>query len=120
MVVERERTVAAAPEAVWELVSDPHMLPRWWPGVQRVEEVTGIAWTKVLRTPNIGGFDLPELVFSEKVDQIGEIRGSREENLLIHLKGRQHRQNSLWSGAARTLLGDCAPPWAISSAHPLS
>ena len=49
--MKRKRTVAAAPDAVWELVSDPHHLPRWWPQVQRVEEVTGDAWTKVLRTP---------------------------------------------------------------------
>jgi uncharacterized protein YndB with AHSA1/START domain len=51
VTVKRKRTVAAAPDAVWELVSDPHHLPRWWPQVQRVEEVTGGAWTKVLRTP---------------------------------------------------------------------
>jgi uncharacterized protein YndB with AHSA1/START domain len=50
-VVKRHRSVAAAPDAVWDLVSDPHHLPRWWPQVQRVEEVTGDAWTKVLRTP---------------------------------------------------------------------
>ena len=49
--MKRKRTVAAAPDAVWELVSDPHHLPRWWPQVQRVEEVTDDAWTKVLRTP---------------------------------------------------------------------
>ena len=51
MTVKRHRTIAAAPDAVWDLVSDPHHLPRWWPQVQRVEEVTGDAWTKVLRTP---------------------------------------------------------------------
>jgi uncharacterized protein YndB with AHSA1/START domain len=50
VTVKRKRTVAAAPDAVWELVSDPHHLPRWWPQVTRVEEVTGDAWTKVLRT----------------------------------------------------------------------
>jgi uncharacterized protein YndB with AHSA1/START domain len=49
--VRRSRTVAAPPDAVWSLVSDPHHLPRWWPQVQRVEEVTADAWTKVLRTP---------------------------------------------------------------------
>lgn len=43
--------MAATPDAVWDLVSDPYHLPRWWPQVQRVEEVTGDAWTKVLRTP---------------------------------------------------------------------
>ena len=51
MTVKRTRTVAAAPDAVWELVSDPYALPRWWPQVQRVEEVTDEAWTKVLRSP---------------------------------------------------------------------
>jgi uncharacterized protein YndB with AHSA1/START domain len=51
VTVKRQRTVAAAPGAVWDLVSDPHHLPRWWPRVQRVEEVTGDAWTKVLKTP---------------------------------------------------------------------
>jgi uncharacterized protein YndB with AHSA1/START domain len=49
--VRRARTVAARPDAVWALVSDPRALPRWWPQVQRVEEVTGDGWTNVLRTP---------------------------------------------------------------------
>jgi uncharacterized protein YndB with AHSA1/START domain len=51
VLVERTRTVAAPAEAVWDLVGDPWMLPRWWPAVQRVEEVTGAAWTNVLRSP---------------------------------------------------------------------
>ena len=50
MTVKRHRKIAAASDAVWDLVSDPHHLPRWWPQVQRVEEVTGDAWTKVLKT----------------------------------------------------------------------
>jgi uncharacterized protein YndB with AHSA1/START domain len=33
---------------LWGIVSDPHHLPRWWPGVARVEEATPEAWTKVL------------------------------------------------------------------------
>jgi uncharacterized protein YndB with AHSA1/START domain len=49
--VTRSRTVAAPPAAVWDLVSDPWHLPRWWPQVVRVEECTPIAWTKVLTTP---------------------------------------------------------------------
>jgi uncharacterized protein YndB with AHSA1/START domain len=47
--VTRKRTIAAAPEELWRIVSDPHSLPRWWPGVQRVEEASPEAWTKVLR-----------------------------------------------------------------------
>jgi uncharacterized protein YndB with AHSA1/START domain len=45
--VVRTRTIAAPQERVWELVSDPYHLPRWWPTVQRVEDVTGDAWTTV-------------------------------------------------------------------------
>lgn len=51
MTVKRQRTIAASSDAVWDLVSDPHHLPRWWPQVQRVEDVTRDAWTKVLKTP---------------------------------------------------------------------
>ena len=29
----------APPERVWDLVSDPHNLPRWWPRTMRVEDV---------------------------------------------------------------------------------
>jgi len=40
---------------VWELVSDPYNLPRWWPRTSRVENVSGdggrrTRWTKVLET----------------------------------------------------------------------
>jgi uncharacterized protein YndB with AHSA1/START domain len=45
--VVRTRTVAAPLEQVWELVSDPYHLPRWWPTVQRVEDVSDNAWTTV-------------------------------------------------------------------------
>jgi uncharacterized protein YndB with AHSA1/START domain len=46
--VSRSRTVAADRETVWELVSDPYHLPRWWPQLQRVEDASPEAWTKVL------------------------------------------------------------------------
>lgn len=49
--VRRTRTIAAAQELLWDVVSDPYHLPRWWPGVIRVEEATPEAWTKVLSTP---------------------------------------------------------------------
>jgi uncharacterized protein YndB with AHSA1/START domain len=35
-------------ERVWGVVSDPYSLPRWWPRVQRVEEVSDAGWTMVL------------------------------------------------------------------------
>jgi len=49
--VSRTRWVSAAPEAVWRVVSDPEHLPRWWPGVTRVEDASSEAWTTVLSSP---------------------------------------------------------------------
>ena len=46
----RSRTIAAPPSALWEMVGDPHHLPRWWPRVERVEDVGGGAFTEVMRT----------------------------------------------------------------------
>jgi uncharacterized protein YndB with AHSA1/START domain len=48
--ISRRLTVGASPERLWELVADPHHLPRWWPGVQRVEGVEADRFTQVLYT----------------------------------------------------------------------
>ena len=49
--VSRKRSVRAAPDEVWKVVSDPEHLPRWWPGVSRVEDASPEAWTTVLASP---------------------------------------------------------------------
>ncbi len=46
----RTRTIDAAPQRVWEVVEDPHHLPRWWPGVKRMESVAPESWTEVHMT----------------------------------------------------------------------
>ena len=55
--VSRRRTIAAPVQEVWDLVSDPYNLPRWWPRTTRVENVDEKGgqegsgeWTKVLET----------------------------------------------------------------------
>jgi uncharacterized protein YndB with AHSA1/START domain len=53
--VSRSRTIAAERDRIWDLVSDPHSLPRWWPRTVRVEDVRNAAgkrahWTAVLGT----------------------------------------------------------------------
>jgi uncharacterized protein YndB with AHSA1/START domain len=54
--VTRSRVITAPRERVWELVSDPHHLPRWWPRTVRVEDVRQVQggrrsrWTTVLGT----------------------------------------------------------------------
>jgi uncharacterized protein YndB with AHSA1/START domain len=49
--VEKTRTIAASPEELWEVIGDPHHLPRWWPRVSRVEAVQDDAFTEVLMSP---------------------------------------------------------------------
>jgi len=54
--VTRRRTIAAPAAEVWDLISDPYNLPRWWPRTSRVESVDRkpegkrSQWTKVLET----------------------------------------------------------------------
>jgi uncharacterized protein YndB with AHSA1/START domain len=42
--------IAADPERVWGVVEDPHHMPRWWPGVKRMESVEGNRFTQVYAT----------------------------------------------------------------------
>ena len=46
----RSRTIAAPAQELWDLVRDPHHLPRWWPRVSRVEDVEHGAFTEVMKT----------------------------------------------------------------------
>ena len=54
--VSRRRRIEAPIAEVWDLVSDPYSLPRWWPRTGRVENVERkpegrrSQWTKVLET----------------------------------------------------------------------
>ena len=47
----RTRALAAPAQDIWELIGDPHHLPRWWPRVARVEAVEQDAFTEVLASP---------------------------------------------------------------------
>jgi carbon monoxide dehydrogenase subunit G len=46
----RTRTIAAPADELWQTIRDPHHLPRWWPRVSRVEDVTEEEFTEVLST----------------------------------------------------------------------
>jgi uncharacterized protein YndB with AHSA1/START domain len=46
----RSRVITAPIDDLWELISDPHHLPRWWPRVERVEDVHDGAFTEVMKT----------------------------------------------------------------------
>lgn len=57
--VSRARVIDASSEQIWDLVCDPHNLPRWWPRTKRVEDVNGdgarARWTAVLETERGSG-----------------------------------------------------------------
>jgi uncharacterized protein YndB with AHSA1/START domain len=44
------RRIAAPADELWAVVADPHHLPRWWPRVTRVEDVSEDAFTEVMKT----------------------------------------------------------------------
>jgi uncharacterized protein YndB with AHSA1/START domain len=46
----RSRTIAASADELWDVIADPHHLPRWWPRVKRVEDVHADAFTEVMTT----------------------------------------------------------------------
>jgi uncharacterized protein YndB with AHSA1/START domain len=82
----RTRRIAAAPDAIWAIVADPHHLPRWWPGVARVEDVRGGRFTEVIPTRRGKPVRLDFLVIeSEPVRRVvwtQELRGTPFERLL--------------------------------------
>jgi uncharacterized protein YndB with AHSA1/START domain len=49
-VSQRTRTLPASQQELWDLIADPHHMPRWWPGVTRMESVEGDRWTQVFKT----------------------------------------------------------------------
>jgi len=46
----RSRTIQAPLGELWNVICDPHHLPRWWPRVERVEDVDGRSFTEVMTT----------------------------------------------------------------------
>jgi uncharacterized protein YndB with AHSA1/START domain len=47
---QRTRRLNADQSEIWELIADPHHMPRWWPGVIRVEGVDDEHFTQVFKT----------------------------------------------------------------------
>lgn len=49
-VAQRTRMLKAGQSEIWELIADPHHMPRWWPGVIRMEGVSDDRFTQVFKT----------------------------------------------------------------------
>jgi uncharacterized protein YndB with AHSA1/START domain len=80
------RTLAAAPQTVWEVVADPWHQVRWWPRVRRIEGVEEGRFTQVLATERGRGvradFRVLETVAPERVRWEQELAGTPFERLL--------------------------------------
>jgi uncharacterized protein YndB with AHSA1/START domain len=50
LTARRTRTISAPIDDLWDVMRDPHHLPRWWPRVVRVEDVADGAFTEVMKT----------------------------------------------------------------------
>jgi uncharacterized protein YndB with AHSA1/START domain len=88
--VTRSRLIVADPQRVWELISDPHSLPRWWPRTVRVEDVHEAEgrprWTAVLGTERGKGvradYRCTEAVTGERYAWEQEITGTPFQRVL--------------------------------------
>jgi uncharacterized protein YndB with AHSA1/START domain len=84
--VTRTRTLRAPPEDVWRVVTDPERLPRWWPGVERVEVAAPDAWTEVLLSPSgrpvRADYSLVEAEAPRRLVWRQELEGSPFERIL--------------------------------------
>jgi uncharacterized protein YndB with AHSA1/START domain len=82
----RVRTLGADPAAVWRTVGDPHHLPRWWPRVERVEQVEAAGFTELLRTAKgravRADFRLAELDAPRAVAWEQQVQGTPFERVL--------------------------------------
>jgi uncharacterized protein YndB with AHSA1/START domain len=46
----RSRTLAAPVAEVWRVIEDPYQMPRWWPGIERMEGVQDDRFTQVFKS----------------------------------------------------------------------
>ena len=82
----RSREIDAPVEEVWKLVADPYHLPRWWPGVTRVQDVRQESFTQVVPTkrgkPMRLDFEVTESVPMERRSWSQSLPGTPFERLL--------------------------------------
>jgi len=99
--VRRSRTIEASLEDLWEVLGDPHHLPRWWPRVSRVEAVDQDAFTEVLTGPSgkivradfklLEQVDRQRIVWSQQVENTPFARVLRSAETEITLAGASGR-----------------------------
>jgi uncharacterized protein YndB with AHSA1/START domain len=112
----RKRTIGAPVEELWQIVSDPHHLPRWWPRVTRVEDVNDRAFTEVMRTKKgksvRADFDIThsdasghELVWSQRVEGTPFAHVLRSAETELHLTRANTRESEVEIELRQVLVG---------------
>jgi uncharacterized protein YndB with AHSA1/START domain len=81
-----QRTLPAAPAAVWRVLNDPYQQQRWWPKVRRIEEVDLDRFTQVLGTARGKGVRADFVILQREEEELlqwsQELEGSPFERLL--------------------------------------
>ena len=119
--VTRRRVVAASRERVWDLVSDPYQLPRWFPRVQRVEDVREVQgkrrsqWTSVLLTEAgsavradyrcVSSAERERYIWEQEIEGTPFDRILRKAVLEIHLDGQGEESTSVTLRSDESLRG---------------
>lgn len=82
----RSATVGAPPHEIWELVADPDHLPRWFPGVVRVENVRPEGFTEIMLSKRGKPMRLDMLITKSSAPDLHgwtqELQGTPFERLL--------------------------------------
>jgi uncharacterized protein YndB with AHSA1/START domain len=127
------RRIAAPAEQLWRIVSDPYHLPRWWPRVERVEDVDGGAFTEVMKTRkgktvradfDVVRADEPEgtVVWEQRLDGTpfaGVLSFSQTELRVRDASGAGGAASEVTIEMRQELAGDATPRFAVFRGHPL-
>ena len=111
-VVTKELGLDAPLERIWDVVSDPYALPRWWPRVTRVEEVSDRGWTMVLLSdrgkPIRADYTLAEARPMELLEWHQELEETPFERMLSVVADRDRARTR--RGRRRARRSCCARP----------
>ena len=119
--VTRRRTVAAPVDEVWDLVSDPYALPRWWPRVSRVEDVDArqagrrSQWTKVLETNHgrgvradyrcVSSAENERYVWEQQLENSPFAKHLKDSRVEIELHAAGERETRVVMSSSQTMRG---------------
>jgi carbon monoxide dehydrogenase subunit G len=100
----RSRTIAAPAEELWQTIRDPHHLPRWWPRVSRVEDVTENAFTEVLSTSS-GKYVRADFTLLESDEHARRLRFQQRVENSPFARLLRSAETSVWLTDASTHAG---------------